>query len=117
MSTMPKAGLETTHEFCFVYATYPDADTAVAAGRALTDGKLAACVNIHPPMLSIYEWQGKREEVAEVAVFIKTRRTLAAQVIAALKAIHPYSTPCFLMLPIEGGNADYLAWARLQTAR
>jgi periplasmic divalent cation tolerance protein len=35
--------------------------------------------------------------------------------IEAARAIHPYTVPCFLVLPIEGGNADYLAWARAQT--
>ena len=47
----------------------------------------------------------------------KTRRALVPEVIAALRAVHPYTTPCFLVLPIEGGNSDYLAWAREQTQR
>jgi periplasmic divalent cation tolerance protein len=79
------------------------------------DAKLAACVNVYPPMTSIYAWQGKREESSEVAAFIKTRRALVDDVIAAARPLHPYTTPCFLVLPIMGGNEDYLAWAREQT--
>ena len=30
-------------------------------------------------------------------------------------AVHPYSVPCFVVLPIEAGSSDYLAWARAQT--
>lgn len=103
------------NEFCFIYSTFPDSDSALKAGRTLVDAKLAACVNIYPPMTSIYVWQGKREEGPEVAAFIKTRRTLVDDTIAAARRLHPYSTPCFLVLPILGGNDDYLAWVRQQT--
>ena len=89
----------------------------MAVARALVDAKLAACVNVYPPMLSTYVWQGTREEGPEVAAFIKTRRALVDDVIAAARKLHPYTTPCFLMLPIAGGNADYLSWAREQTTR
>ncbi len=102
-------------EFVFVYSTFPDDASAKTTAEVLVDGKLAACVNIHPPMTSVYEWQGKRETATEVAAFIKTRRALAEAVIAAAKPLHPYTVPCFLILPVEGGSADYLAWLREQT--
>jgi periplasmic divalent cation tolerance protein len=115
-----KAGdlmIETGNEFCFVYSTFPDTESALAVGRALVDRKLAACVNVYPPMTSVYVWQGKQEETQEVAAFIKTRRSLVESAVAAARAQHPYTTPCFLVLPISGGNDDYLAWARNQTER
>ena len=55
------------------------------------------------------------ETASEVAAFIKTRRALVTQAIEAVRPLHPYAVPCFLLLPIEGGNEDYLAWARVQT--
>ena len=85
--------------------------------QALIGKKLAACVNIHAPMTSIYEWQGKIETGPEVAAFIKTRRALADAAIAAARPLHPYSVPAFLVLPIEDGNSDYLQWVRAQTVR
>lgn len=106
---------EARSEFCFLYSTFPDQESAMTAARVLVERKLAACVNIYPPMTSIYIWQGKREEGAEVAAFIKTRRVLFDEAVAALRPLHPYTTPCFLMLPIEAGNPEYLAWAREQT--
>jgi len=102
-------------EFVFLYSTFPDEAAARRAGEALVAAKLAACVNIYPPMTSIYEWQGKMETGGEVAAFLKTRRVLVEQAIAAARPLHPYTLPCFLVLPIEGGNDDYLAWARAQT--
>jgi periplasmic divalent cation tolerance protein len=102
-------------EFVFVYSTFPDRESAEKAARGLVGAKLAACVNIFPPMASIYEWEGKIDTAAEHAVFIKTRRALAERAIAAARPLHPYSVPCFLVLPIAAGNEDYLAWARVQT--
>jgi len=102
-------------EFVFVYSTFPDREAAERAGRSLVEAKLAACVNIFPPMTSIYEWEGKIDTSAEIAVFIKTRRALAEHAIAAVRPLHPYAIPCFLILPIASGNEDYFAWARAQT--
>ena len=102
-------------EFVFIYSTFPDKEAARRVAEALVSARLAACVNIHAPMTSVYEWQGKLEVGPEVAVFIKTRRALVESVIAAARPMHPYTVPCFLVQPIEGGNEDYLAWARTQT--
>ena len=103
-------------EFVFLYSTFPDTETARKTAVALVTAKLAACVNIHP-IESVYEWQGKLESGPEVAAFIKTRCALVADVIAAARPLHPYTVPCFLVLPIEGGNEDYLAWVREQTKK
>ncbi|MBV9572305.1 MAG: divalent-cation tolerance protein CutA [Alphaproteobacteria bacterium] len=101
-------------EFVFLYSTFPDEAAAKRVGEALVRARLAACVNIYP-MHSIYEWEGNLENSAEVSAFIKTRRDRVDDVIAAARPLHPYTTPCFLVLPIVNGNEDYLAWARAQT--
>jgi len=106
----------TASEFVFVYSTFPDNDSAQRVAHALVSNRLAACVNIHGPMTSVYAWEGKIENGQEFAAFVKTRRAQVEQVIAAARPLHPYSLPCFLVLPIESGNDDYLAWARAQTA-
>ena len=103
-------------EFVFVYSTFPDAEAAKRVAKALVESRLAACVNIHGPMTSVYEWEGKLETAAEFAAFIKTRREHVEHVIAAARPLHVYSVPCFLVLPIEGGNEDYLVWAQKQTS-
>jgi len=106
---------ESDSEFVFVYSTFPDDASARRVAEALVTARLAACVNIYPPMHSIYEWQGQLESGPEVAAFIKTRRAHVPAVISTSRPLHPYTTPCFLVLPIEAGNGDYLAWARAQT--
>lgn len=107
----------TEPEFVFVYSTFPDEASAQRVADALVREKLAACVNIHAPMTSVYEWDGKIQCEREVAAFIKTRTALVDKVIAAARPLHPYSVPCFLVLPVLDGNGDYLDWARAQTAR
>ena len=103
-------------EFVFIYSTFPDEAAAMRVADALVQEKLAACVNIHAAMTSVYAWEGKIQREREVAAFIKTRASLTHEAIAAARALHPYSVPCFLVLPILDGNRDYLDWARTQTA-
>ena len=102
-------------EFVFVYSTFPDNESAQNVGRSLVAAKLAACVKIFPPMTSIYEWENRIDSSTEYAVFIKTRRALVERAVATARPLHPYTIPCFLLLPISGGSDDYIAWARAQT--
>ncbi|HTT84805.1 MAG TPA: divalent-cation tolerance protein CutA [Rhizomicrobium sp.] len=103
-------------EFVLVYSVFPNRAVAEKIARVLLDAGLAACVNIFPPMVSLYEWQGKLETSRETAAIIKTRRALANQLIETARPLHPYTVPCFLVLPVEGGNAAFLDWVRAQTA-
>jgi periplasmic divalent cation tolerance protein len=98
----------------FLYTTLPDEASAKRIAESLVSDRLAACVNIHGPMTSVYEWEGKLETGPEVAAFIKTSRDLVDAAIEAARKLHPYTVPCFLTLPMESGNEDYLTWARGQ---
>ncbi|HRN84834.1 MAG TPA: divalent-cation tolerance protein CutA [Hyphomicrobium sp.] len=98
-----------------VYTTFPTPEAAEEVGAALVDGGVAACVNILPAMTSIYIWQGARQRDAEAVMIVKTRRTLAERVMADIRARHPYETPALLVLPVEAGSAEYLAWIVAQT--
>lgn len=100
-----------------VYATYPDVETAEAGGRALVAEGLAACVNILPGMVSIYLWEGQIERGQECVMIIKTRAALAERAIAAAQARHPYTTPAFVVLTVEGGLAPYLDWIVASTCQ
>jgi periplasmic divalent cation tolerance protein len=48
-------------------------------------------------------------------MIIKTRASLAAPVSAAVKAMHAYSTPAILVLPIESVDQPYLDWLMAET--
>jgi periplasmic divalent cation tolerance protein len=101
----------------FVYTTWPSAVEAEQAGRALVERRLAACVNILPRMISHYRWQGAVERAEEAVMIIKTRASLAPEVEDAVKALHSYSTPAILVLPVETVEKTYLAWMLAETDR
>jgi periplasmic divalent cation tolerance protein len=93
-----------------LYTTFPSLVEAEKAGQALVEGRLAACVNILPGMISHYRWQGAVERAEEAVMLIKTRASLAEAVRAAVIASHAYDTPAILVLPIESVDETYLAW-------
>lgn len=76
----------------------------------LVERELAACVQILPPITSIYRWQGKVEKAAEVLLFIKTTREAYAALETAIRENHSYETPEIIALPVESGSSSYLNW-------
>lgn len=99
-------------EICIALTTAGSAGEAQRLARALVERRLAACVNIIPGVRSVYRWKGKVEDVEEAMLVIKTSRGQAGALQAALKELHTYDLPEFLLLPVAGGGAAYLAWLR-----
>jgi periplasmic divalent cation tolerance protein len=77
--------------------------------------RLAACVQIVGPVLSIYRWKNNIESAEEWQCHIKTRAGLYGAVETAIKANHPYETPEIIALPILQGSREYLTWLHEQT--
>ena len=96
--------------------TVPDDASAEAIARTLVEERLAACVNLLPPMISIYSWQGAVERQAERQLVMKTTRARMAALEARLKQLHSYELPELIVLPVDGGGSDYLAWVAMQTS-
>jgi periplasmic divalent cation tolerance protein len=99
----------------FVYTTYPSVVEAEKAGRAIVERRLAACVNILPGMISYYWWEGAVDRGEEAVMIVKTRASLAESVRAAVKAMHAYTTPAVLVIPIEHVDPAYHAWIVAET--
>ena len=60
---------------------------------------------------------GKIERAEEVVMFIKTRASLAEPVRGAIKELLTYTTPAFMILPLEDLDSAYHAWIVGETAR
>ena len=101
----------------FVYVTCKDKAEALEIGKAMVEGRWAACANIVDGMESIYWWEGKLESGKESVLILKTQENLLDALAEKVKSLHSYSVPCVVALPIVGGNADYLAWITKETAR
>lgn len=103
-------------EFRFVYMTASSRDEAKRIGRALVEERLAACANVIDGMDSVYWWQGKLTEDREAVLIAKTRADLVPALSARVRALHSYTVPCVVALPILDGNPAYLAWLKDETA-
>ncbi len=77
---------------------------------ALVERKLAACVNVVGPSASVYRWKGAVENAEEFLCIVKTTAAAAAKVQAAIQELHSYQLPEHVVIPIEDGSKDYLAW-------
>lgn len=100
-----------------LYVTAPDAKEAEMLARGLLDARLAACVNLLPmPTRSLYRWQGKPEESDECTFIVKTTAALAEKAQEFIRANHSYECPCILIIPVSGGNPEFLAWIEAETA-
>jgi len=99
-----------------VLTTAPDDGRAETWARTLVEERLAACVNLHGPMTSLYRWKGVVERDAERQVVIKTTRERVAALRARLRELHSYELPEFVVLTVEDGSDEYLKWVIEQTS-
>jgi periplasmic divalent cation tolerance protein len=96
--------------FQIVLTTCPDAVSAERIARILVEDGLAACVNILPPMQSIYRWKGKIEVANEQLLVIKSAVARFPAIRDRLRSLHPYELPEIIAVPIVDGLPEYLAW-------
>ena len=88
---------------------------AARLAQTLVSERLAACVNVLPPMQSIYRWQGQVRVDDERSLVIKTSSDQLEALQLRVRALHPYEVPEFLVIDVAGGSQAYLDWLREQT--
>ena len=93
-----------------IYAVFADADEAERIGRAVIEERLAACVNILPPIRSIYRWKGEIETADEVAAIFKTHHWRSDALMERIAQLHSYDIPCIVAWPIEKIVGSYADW-------
>lgn len=93
-----------------VLTTVPSAEVGERLGRALIDRTLAACVNVLPPMTSLYRWKGAVQRDVECQLVIKTDQSRVDAVREVVRECHPYELPEFLVVAVDRGDPAYLAW-------
>ena len=98
------------HAIVSVYATFGSDAEARRIARVLVEERLAACANVLAPCHSIYRWQGKVEEAAEVPAIFKTRADRAEKLMARLAELHSYDVPAVAVWPIADTLEAYREW-------
>lgn len=104
-------------EKIIVLTTCATAEEARRIASELISQRLAACVNVLPPVRSIYHWKGAVEEGEETLMIIKSARPLFEQLKTAIAALHSYDVPEIIAIPIVDGSHSYLAWMDQELAR
>ncbi|WP_456445274.1 divalent-cation tolerance protein CutA [Thiolapillus sp.] len=110
---MPITGLLITmneSEYLLVLCTCPPGKAAEHLAQSLVERKLAACVNITRPVLSIYRWKDSLEKDEEALLYIKTHTASWSALEQAILELHPYDLPEIIALPLARGNQHYLNW-------
>jgi periplasmic divalent cation tolerance protein len=104
-------------DILLIYTTWPDAETAQAAGEAAVNAHLAACANIFGPIRSIYAWEGRVETASEVPMLLKTTVTQLSALRTLIIDRHPYEAPCFISVSVrqDASHTEFLRWIEEQT--
>ena len=97
-------------EFLVALVSVSSVEQGQRIADALVSERLAACVNIVGPVLSVYEWKGKLEREQEWLLVIKSRGELFASLEQRVRDLHSYEVAEVIALPIIAGSTPYLEW-------
>ena len=103
--------MDATGNVVLVLTTLGESTDAAAFARVLVSDRLAACVNVLPPMTSLYWWKGAIEEDREQQLVIKTTVERVPAIETRFRELHPYELPEFVVLSAVASDA-YLEWVR-----
>lgn len=67
-------------------------------------------MNLLSGVRSIFFWEGKVEDEAEVLAVIKTTRRAYGELERMILEAHPYDEPEVIALPVVAGSGSYLSW-------
>ena len=98
-----------------VFCSFHDEKVAHAATAGLVEERLVACGTILPGARSIYVWEGKMEDVAEVMVIFKTTGPAYAKLEKRLRRLHPYQNPEIVAIEAGAASRPYAAWVAAAT--
>ncbi len=101
-----------------VFTTIDNADAARRLADSLVAAQRVACVNILPPVTSVFRWDGASEDAGsarvqaetEVMLVMKTTTSAYPELENQLRQEHPYELPEIIAVPVDRGLPDFLHW-------
>ncbi len=93
----------------FIYTTCANENEAKLLGKLIIDKKMGACVD-YWPINSMYNWEGKFEEVSQMMLVITTLEKKLEEVNDLISEHHSYSTPLIAGVDIRRMNRAYKTW-------
>ena len=103
-------------EIVSIYATFGSEEEARAICRTLVEEGFAACANVLAACHSIYRWQGRIEEAAEVPAILKSSAEAAPRLIARIGELHSYDVPAAVVWPVADALRGYSQWVVAETS-
>lgn len=99
-----------------ITTTTENGEEAKSLARTLVEERLAACVQISAPLLSVYRWRGKVCETQEYRCTLKSVDRLLPALLARIEELHSYDVPEILVSEVDHCSASYQAWLLEQVA-
>lgn len=101
-----------------VWSTVGDAESARRLADGVVRAGLAACVNIGPPVTSVFRWESGSDHAAgaavqaesEILLLIKTSVAAYPALERHLRQEHPYELPEIIAVPVTHGLAAFRQW-------
>ena len=101
-----------------VFSTVEDAAAARRLADSVVGAGLAACVNILPPVTSVFRWESGSADAGaasvqaeqEVMMLIKTSAAAYPALESRLRDEHPYELPEIVAVPLTRGLPAFLQW-------
>ncbi len=100
--------------YCVAMTTCGSTNAARELARGIVEAQLAACVQLLE-IASVFRWEGAIQDDDEVLLLMKTRRDRLEPLEIFIDAHHEYDVPELVVLPVQGGSNEYLAWIDAQT--
>ncbi len=99
-------------EAIVVLTTTPNADEAETLAGKIVESKLAACVQVLPPMKSFYAWEDEIQVDSEHLLLIKTLSVKFSDLKGFIQSNHSYDVPEIIALKTSDVAENYLVWMK-----
>ena len=93
-----------------VLTTTANIEEAESLAKRIVEEKLAACVQVLPPMKSFYFWENEVQTDSEHLLLIKTLEEKYAALEGFIHENHSYDVPEIVAVSSEQISEKYLAW-------
>jgi periplasmic divalent cation tolerance protein len=95
-----------------VLTTTPNTEEAESLARKIVEARLAACVQVLPPMKSYYFWEDAIQADDEHLLLIKTLAGKFDELKDFIESNHSYSVPEIVALRAEKVSESYFKWLK-----
>ena len=93
-----------------VLTTVANTEAGETLARKIIEARLAACVQILPPMQSVYFWKDEIQIDSEHLLLIKSLAEKYGELECFIQTNHSYEVPEIVALTAESVSESYLGW-------